>query len=570
MIQVERSLKSNRTPRLNFNKSDYQKINKEIATVNWWDRWKDMDVEEMVGDFYTILNLIIEMYTPYSRPHNEKYPNWFTIPLIKCTREKLKFHKKYKKYENAANTIRFQPKKIWSFVKSQKSNNLSIPNQMHLDDRVAAGGQEIADLFSEYFQSVYTLHNNYIAGDCDPVLEESSSSFSKCALTETEILTALKRLDPNKGPGLDGIPNKFLKQCAETLAMPLHILFNKSLTESIFPAIWKQARLTPIHKKGDMSNICNYRPVSILPAIGKVFEGLMQKKIYWHVKEIIHSEQHGFMPKKSTASNLIGFISDIAEALDDGDEVHAVYTDFSKAFDLIDHARLLKKISAVGIHGSLLRWCESYLQRRSQLVMIRGYSSRSKIIPTGVPQGSHMGPLLFVIYINDLAQQLKCLFKMYADDLKIYKCIKTENDVKILQKDLDRVQTWSENNKMKLNIEKCYHIKFTRKKIPITAIYTLQKAHLKEVNEIRDLGVIVDSRLSFISHVDSIVKKASRLSGFISRQTKIFKDPKILIPIYNCLVRSILEYNSPIWSPGYAVHIKRIERVQKRLSLNLH
>ncbi|CAH2089986.1 unnamed protein product [Euphydryas editha] len=220
MIQVERSLKSNRTPRLNFNKSDYQKINKEIATVNWWDRWKDMDVEEMVGDFYTILNSIIEMYTPYSRPHNEKYPNWFTIPLIKCTREKLKFHKKYKKYgnprdkdtfnllrnrydnmlkecykifkENAANTIRFQPKKIWSFVKSQKSNNLSIPNQMHLDDRVAAGGQEIADLFSEYFQSVYTLHKNYIAGDCDPVLEENIDNVFNMGLPYMSLKNEIK------------------------------------------------------------------------------------------------------------------------------------------------------------------------------------------------------------------------------------------------------------------------------------------------------------------------------------------------------------------------------------------
>lgn len=595
---THRTLKRNRIPVLNYKKSNYEAINEAISSTDWSEVWKEAtDLNEMVNTFYSIILPIIHTYTPYHTPHSEKYPVWFSGPLIKCAKEKLKYHKKYKKYgnprdkvtvdilrkrydimlkkcyksfkDNSAKIIQTQPKRIWSFINSHKRSSSSLPNEISLGDKIAAGGQEIADLFSEYFQSVYNMANSTLAQTSTVNEDHSRPIMSNCLLTELDIYGALKKLDPQKGAGLDNIPNIFLIECANTLSQPLHKIYNKSLRDGIFPNIWKQARVTPIHKKGDVANACNYRPVSILPALGKVLESIVQQRIYWHIKEFIHSEQHGFLPKKSTASNLIGFVNDIAEALDSGEEVHAVYTDFSKAFDLIDHILLLKKISAMGIHGSLLRWCESYLLGRSQLVMIRGYTSRSKLIPTGVPQGSHLGPLFFLVFINDLTAKINCSFKMYADDLKLYMRIKTADDATFFQYEIDKVFSWCCQNKMILNIDKCSHIKFSKKRNPLTCTYNLNETPLKEVSNIKDLGVTVDSSFNFRSHIDNVVKKASQLSGFISRQIKIFKDPKVIIPLYNSLVRSTLEYNSSVWSPGYAVHSNRLERIQKRFLYQL-
>lgn len=593
-----RPLRRNRTPVLNFNKSNYEAINDALGEILWSEVWDGVvGVDEMVDVFYSVIMEAIINNTPYYTPHSENYPIWFSVPLIKCSQEKLKYHKKYKKYGNprdkvtvdllsnrydkmlkycyktfkdsAAKTIRTQPKRIWTFINSHKRNSSSLPNQVTLGDKIATGGQEISDLFSEYFQSVYELVDSSLSQISDLCDVQLRSTLAGIQFSEEEIYKALIKLDPKKGAGLDRIPNIFLSKCAKTLSSPLLIIYNKSLRDGIFPAKWKQARLTPVYKKGDVARVCNYRPVSILPALGKVFESVVQRKLYWHVKEYIHPEQHGFLPKKSTASNLIGFITDISGALDDGEEVHAVYTDFSKAFDLIDHALLLKKLSAMGIHGSLLRWCESYLQNRSQLVMIRGYMSRSKIIPTGVPQGSHLGPLFFLIFINDLSAKLGCPFKMYADDLKLYMHVKDLGDVVQFQSEIDNVFTWCCQNKMILNIEKCTHIKFTKKRDPLSATYKLNGTPLTEVTNIKDLGVTVDSSLSFRPHIDNIVKKASQISGFVSRQIKVFKDPKVVIPVYNSLVRSVLEYNSTVWSPGYTVHCNRLERIQKRFLYQL-
>lgn len=598
--KCNQSLKRIRKPVLNFNKSNYEAINEVLGNTVWAEAWNGVtDVDEMVSIFYSVIMQAIKNNTPNYTPHSEKYPVWFSAPLIKCAQEKLKFHKKYIKYknprdkltvdilrnrydimlkicyktfkENAAETIRTQPKRIWSFINSHKRNTSSLPNQIVLGDKIATGGQEICDLFSEYFHSVYDLVKSTSSSNSTSEFYESRvrPSMSVCFLSEIEIYGALIKLDTKKGAGLDNIPNVFLKECAKTLCKPLYIIYNKSLRDGIFPAVWKQARLTPIHKKDDVASACNYRPVSILPALGKVLESIVQLRIFWHIKEYIHPEQHGFLPKKSTASNLMGFVNNLSDALDAGEEVHAVYTDFSKAFDLIDHSLLLQKISAMGIHGSLLRWCESYLMKRSQLIMIRGYTSRPRLIPTGVPQGSHLGPLFFLIFVNDLTSRIVCPFKMYADDLKLYMRIKTDNDTKFFQTEIDKVFSWCCQYKMILNIDKCYHIKFSKKRIPSIAVYYLNNIALNEVSTIRDLGVTFDSSLNFRAHIDNIVKKATQLSGFISRQIKTFKDPKVVIPLYNSLVRSTLEYNSSVWAPTYTVHINRLERIQKRFLYQL-
>lgn len=263
------------------------------------------------------------------------------------------------------------------------------------------------------------------------------------------------------------------------------------------------------------------------------------------------------------------FVNDVAPALDQGIETHAIYTDFSKAFDLIDHDLLLQKIGRLGIHGSLLRWCESYLRNRTQLVALKGYYSSQKPILYGVPQGSHMGPLFFLIFINDLAYTINCNFQMYADDLKLYKAVSEAAHVHVLQSELNKVNDWCRANRMVLNCNKCFYIKFTRKKISMPATYILNGVTLKESKETRDLGIIMDSTLSYRPHFNKMINKANKLSGFISRQIKTLRDPKILIPVYYSLVRSLVEYCSQVWNPVYKIHSYRIEQVQKRFLFQL-
>lgn len=592
-----KSLKSNRVPLPNYSKCDFDAVNEELSGIVWPEVWSDLrDIDSLVGEFYRTVSPIILKHTPYRKPHSERYPLWYSTALIKCLKEKEKYHKKYKLHgnprdrltfellrdrsksmirscfdsfkRNAAANLRTNPKFIWSYLNGLKRNSNSVPSQMTRGDRTVNGGREICDLFSEHFQSIYNESSDIVMPSVDQAVYggwvNNMLTISSYTVSEIEVKKALLSLNGSKGAGLDDLPPIILKRCAHNLSVPLTFLFNISLSSGTFPLLWKRARVTPIFKKGDLAEVSNYRPVSILPAPGKVLESLVQQKMYWHVKERLHPDQHGFQPKKSTTSNLVAFVNDVASALDKKKEVHSIYTDFSKAFDLINHDLLINKIMLMGVHGSLLRWCESYLRNRSQLVSLRGYSSTAREIPSGVPQGSHIGPLFFLIFINDLADRITCSFKMYADDLKLYKTIDSQLDVIALQNELDRVGDWCYHNHMILNAQKCFHMKMTRRKNRTPARYTLNNEPLAEVNEIRDLGVLVDSTLSFRSHIDVIIKKASKLSGFISRQIKAFRNPDLIIPVYNSVVRSTLEYASPAWNPGYSCHSNRLEKIQKR------
>ncbi|KAG6445910.1 hypothetical protein O3G_MSEX004133 [Manduca sexta] len=423
--------------------------------------------------------------------------------------------------KKAVSDLKTRPKYFWNIFKDNSKNSASLPNIMTLHDEKAKGGQRICELFSKHFQSVYlnvsssnftnhrTSHyNNFFHG----------TPYNMCIVREDEVLKQLLQLDVNKGPGPDSIPPIFLKKCACNLSKPLTIIFNHSLRSGVFPVQWKIAHLTPIHKGGNLDNIVHYRPISILSAIGKVLEAIVNKKLLAHFRPLLDSNQHGFLPRRSTNTNLVDYVSDILDEMDSGGEVHAIYTDFRKAFDLVNHDYLLCKLTDMGIHGSLLRWCESYIRNRSQLVCIRGFKSRVCTVPSGVPQGSHLGPLFFLVYINDIKHVIRSKFKLYADDLKIYRTIHTQSDELILQTDLNDVQKWSSENHMFLNLDKCYHIKFSRKKHPSQTTYYINNIPLTEVKTIRDLWVILDSAMSFRFHVDNITAKCSQLSGFINRQ----------------------------------------------------
>lgn len=257
--------------------------------------------------------------------------------------------------------------------------------------------------------------------------------------------------------------------------------------------------------------------------------------------------------------------------MDSRQQIDAVYTDFSKAFDKVHHPTLFVKLSNFGIHGSLFGLLRSYLLGRTQIVKINNSESKEIQVTSGVPQGSHLGPLLFSIFINDIVDCFKfSQCALYADDLKIKKNISTLNDCVLLNEDLNALNEFCAANRIYLNINKCCSITFTRNLNKIVFSYTLNGELLKRVNVVKDLGIYLDTKLSFDHHIESVVHKSFKNLGFILRTTKDFKREKSVLILYNSMVRSHLEYASLVWDPAYNKYINRIEKVQSKLIKHLN
>lgn len=255
----------------------------------------------------------------------------------------------------------------------------------------------------------------------------------------------------------------------------------------------------------------------------------------------------------------------IMHAMDLNYQVDVVYTDFSKAFDKINHKLLITKLREIGIHGSLLRWIESYIRNRSQAVCLKGYSSSYLPVPSGVPQGSHLGPVLFSLYVNDICKAIRTPdYLLYADDTKLFRVISCPEDCHKLQLDLNSLTDYCKSNQLFLNVDKCHLMTYTRRTNPISYNYHLNGMLLKKVNTTRDLGIIMDDHVSFNLHIDSIIKRTFRSLGFINRITQPFRHTSTLRILYFSYVRSVLDFGSAIWNPCYKVHIDRIEKIQKK------
>ena len=387
-------------------------------------------------------------------------------------------------------------------------------------------------------------------------------------IREEDVLRELQRLDHKKGSGPDAIPGSFLKNTAESLYQPLCLLFNQSLMTEYFPKSWKKSFLIPIFKSGARIDVKNYRGIAILYIIPKLFELLVYNHIASKVTSILHPAQHGFKKGCSTLSNLMEYCSDILCNMECGGQVDAIYFDFSKAFDQVDHDLLLFELNKYGLNSTVCGWLKSYLSGRTQFIKIDNSKSREISVRSGVPQGSHLGPLLFMTFINDLAYILNNIkFSFYADDLKVYEVVNFSNANKSLQINVSKIAEWCNNNGMRLNSEKCNIISFTRSNSTILRTYVIDNNLIKRVNSVKDLGIWLDSKMNFKLHIDKTIAKANMRLGLIKRFAKEFNDPYVVKSLYCSLVRSIMEYGSIIWMPIYDVDQCRIESVQKNFLL---
>ena len=405
--------------------------------------------------------------------------------MIKNIRKKDRLHKKFKKTDDHTDYINFSalrasikyqskllyknfirsteekvtndPKLIWTYINSRK-NRSRIPNiitdQQNLQQE---GSDAVVNAFSTYFGSVYinsTPQDNGNFNNGSTSLEYVNIK----SISEEDIIEAILKLNNKLTSGVDQIPSFIVKDCRSVFVRPLHMLFNLSLKTSTFPNIWKQARICPVFKKGDPTMVVNYRPISILSNLSKVFESILHKYISNAIKLNISISQNGFMERRSTITNLVTFCQYLSENMDTQIQTDAIFTDFSKAFDSIDHYILLQKLEKFGMSTSLLELFKSYLWNRYQFVEFQGVRSKYVVPTSGVPQGSNLGPLLFLIFIDDLPGLLNCRKLLFADDLKLCYKITSISDCHLLQNDIYTLVDWCKHNRLELNIDKCFII----------------------------------------------------------------------------------------------------------------
>lgn len=471
----------------------------------------------------------------------------------------------YKNYlENVQNNLLSSRDNCWEFIKKSFVNN-SIPDVMYNGANVVSTGAGISEGFAEYFESIYERDGN-VQHTADNI-DKNLGNELICILNveNDDILKAVKKLRNVNSVGPDEIPVYLVKGCIEYLVDPLRSIFSSSLRQSVFPNRWKLAKVCPIYKQGEKSQISNYRPVSLLSVFSKVFESVIYDKIYPGVESRIGVCQHGFLKGKSTVTNLCTFVDTVYQSMESGCQVDTVYTDFSKAFDKVNHRILLDKLVYAGFDPPLCLLMKSYLTAREQFVECKGFRSKKFAVNSGVPQGSNLGPLLFLIFINDISECVKhseCL--LFADDFKLYKTLSSIDDCIKLQEDIAAVHEWSLRNRLKFNLNKCQVVTFSRKAVNIEYQYRMNDLVLSRKNQMKDLGVIFDEKLAFNNHINSLESRCYKLLGFICRITKEFYNAKAIKYIFDTLVRSKMEYASIIWSPYYTYQKLSLEKIQKK------
>ena len=384
-------------------------------------------------------------------------------------------------------------------------------------------------------------------------------------ITENGVYKLLRNIKPHKATGPDNIQARYLKELALELTPAITFLFQTSLEQGKLPNDWLQAHIVPVFKKGDKNTASNYRPVSLTSILCKTLEHIVNSSIMKHldIHKILTDSQHGFRARRSCETQLLETLDDITKRAANNKQIDIILLDFSKAFDKVPHKRLLNKLNYYGIRSNTLQWIYSFLHDRKQLVLLEGVKSSTATVDSGVPQGTVLGPLLFLVYINDLPENLHSSAKLFADDCLLYREVNTTSDTNKLQEDLDMLQKWESKWQMAFNADKCFVIRAGTKRKTIKQDYTIHNHILEVVEESKYLGVTISKDLTWKAHINNITNKANKTLGFIKRNIHGCTQ-KVKQHTFTTMVRPTLEYASTCWDPHSKDLIEDIEQVQKR------
>ena len=461
---------------------------------------------------------------------------------------------------------------IYKYVNKKLNGSNGIAPLKNVSGEVVSDNFSKAELLNDYFSNVFVNDNGII--DEKWQIPKCGSTMNPVFVTPSIIRKSINRIKKTGGAGPDNLPSEFYKKCQQSIAYPLSVIYNISLQTGSLPLIWKCAVVTPVFKKGSPSDPANYRPISLTCIACKLLESCIKESLLSYLvnHKIISKHQHGFMSKRSTSTQLLECSLDWAVALNAKKPVDVVYLDYAKAFDSVVHSKLLYKLTCYGVCDMILVWLKDFLSGRSQAVRVGDCLSTFHPVISGVPQGSVLGPVLFVVFINDIVNSSNdaVTVKLFADDAKLYTVISDESSAANLQSSLDYILSWSDHWQLKLSPSKCTVMHLSNPKAGISnsssnATYSLSGLTLPSVLTVTDLGICFDTHFSFRPHVNHIVAKASQRAKLI-RKCFTTRDPKLLSKAFSVFVRPILEFSSVVWSPYFKIDIKRIESVQKRFT----
>jgi len=585
-----------------FNESNFQR---DLANSN-------IDKIETIADpnislnmLYNVLNHILSFHAPIKerRIKRDHQPEWFTdefkslmhkrdnchrkgdIDQYKILRNRVTYliKKNKKDYFNRAVNKSKDPKYLWKHLKdisfSCKANKLVLPQRISIDETVVEGENNIINELNKHFVNISNIitktkftNENFLR--LKEVLNEKLrfQEFDVKYITPLEVKHIIDKLDINKSTGLDGIGPNILKQCGDLITPCIASIINNSIWSGMFPDMLKAARVIPIYKSGDKDDPGNYRPISILPTISKIYERHIANQIqnYFSNTNILHSTQSGFRKNHSCNTALVKLIDTWLKYIDEGRVIGTVFLDLKKAFDLVDHQILLYKLRLYHFSEKSLKLFSSYLSDRSQLVKLGNTQSEALPVVSGVPQGSILGPLLFLVYINDISFQSQDLnIDLYADDSTMYESGYQLSEVQNkLQNNINYIVDWCKINNMSLNPIKttCMIIGSSNKLKQTSNLFlTMNDQIVSNVLTQKILGIYVDNTLSWQPQIDYVCKRINNRISLLKHILYYLTD-NMKIMFYNAYILPIIDYCCVVWGQTNIKYVNRIFGMQKRIA----
>ena len=582
----------------------YYSINTHLSRFDWDYEFHHLSADAMLEQLLNLISPLIEAYVPlcvYSPPkpmlnppktlkrdrrlawqhfkntrsfygrHSEESSQALSYYNTINQRFKNYFITSQVNYErNLVANLKTNPKSFHRYIRNKKVGTPSVGPLKRPDGLLEEGCGAMAELFVDSFASVFK--NDHPVPSAH---QHFYGSLESVNINITNVTEKLCVLDSDSSMGPDGLHPMLLKSCP-ALAYPIYKIFASSLQTGTLPHQWKLSEIVPLFKRGSRSDPLNYRPISLTSVCCKTLERIVVEHMYHYLEEnhILSEDQYGFRRGRTVDDQLLLTYDFVTSEVDKGNVVDVVLFDFSKAFDVVNHAILLDKLKNLGISGTLLSWIASFLQDRTMYVSVSGSASSPRAVLSGVPQGSVLGPLLFLVYVNHLPSSIRQNCKIFADDLKIYLKICPSSPMSLAtgasscQHDIDNIYSVATSWGLDLNREKCVVLRFHRgavawQEIGALAHYTLTDQTISMVTSHKDLGVTIDSSLRFHLHIRSIVNKASGLSTNLLRST-LCRSPDFMISLYKTHIRPLLEYSSCVWNTGYIGDLRMLESVQRK------